>query len=270
MKLFKKTAIIKITGGLGNQMFQYSYGEYLKSNGLNVYHDYFLWLTLNKKKLRIKELNIQLRSASKLLIIIFGIFERMRYSTFVLFEKKAYQKQEIGRGNLLYYVGYWQNVNYLLKNKDILKRHFAYNINNKKVNEFTNTINNNSVAIHVRRGDYVNNKVHETIGVNYFKKAVKEILSLVDNPQFFILSDDISWCKKNLLVPKCIYIDFTSSEIEDFEIIKRCNHKIISNSSFSWWAAFLGETERSITICPKKWTNVVETNSLQLANWIKI
>ena len=127
-----------------------------------------------------------------------------------------------------------------------------------------------SVAIHVRRGDYVNNEVHETIGIKYFKQSIDKIKTMTNNPHFFVISDDISWCKNNLKIPRCVYVDFTENEIEDFEIIKLCTHKIISNSTFSWWAAFLGEKNKSITICPKKWTNKTKSTSLQLPNWIKI
>ena len=127
--------------------------------------------------------------------------------------------------------------------------------------------NSNSVGIHVRRGDYVNNLIHETIGVKYFLDAIKYLNNEVNFPCFFIISDDINWCKENLIFENCTYIDFSKNEFEDFEILKNCHHKIISNSSFSWWAAFLGEENSSITICPKKWTNKIERNSLQLPNW---
>ena len=84
---------------------------------------------------------------------------------------------------------------------------------------------------------------------------------------WFDMSDKV---KRESHFDNCTFIDFSNNEFEDFEILKNCQHKIISNSTFSWWAAFLGEIEGSITICPKKWTNKIESVSLQIPNWILI
>ena len=108
-----------------------------------------------------------------------------------------------------------------MRNKRHLKKCFQYNINNSLVKDLILTLSANSVGIHVRRGDYVNNLIHETIGIKYFLDAIKYIRDKVKEQRFFIVSDDINWCKMNLIIENCTYIDFSKNEFEDFEVLKK-------------------------------------------------
>ncbi len=263
----KKIAVVKLLGGLGNEMFQFSYGEYLKCNNINVYYD-STWAFLYNTELRISKMNVEVRLIKGFIGFFLYFLNRINFLFFINREKTPYSYQEFSSFPFVYYVGGWQHISYIMRNKRHLKKCFQYNINNSLVKDLILTLSANSVGIHVRRGDYVNNIIHETIGVKYFLDAVEYIRDKVKEQRFFIVSDDINWCKMNLIIENCTYIDFSKNELEDFEVLKNCHHKIISNSSFSWWAAFLGEENSSITICPKMWTNKTERNSLQLPNWI--
>jgi len=265
----KKIAVVKLLGGLGNEMFQFSYGEYLKCNNINVYYD-STWAFLYNTELRISKMHVEVLLINRFIGFFLYFLNRINFLFFINREKTPYSYQEFSSFPFVYYVGGWQHISYIMRNKRHLKKCFQYNINNSLVKDLILTLSANSVGIHVRRGDYVNNLIHETIGIKYFLDAIKYIRDKVKEQRFFIVSDDINWCKMNLIIENCTYIDFSKNEFEDFEVLKNCHHKIISNSSFSWWAAFLGEENSSITICPKMWTNKTESNSLQLPNWIII
>lgn len=116
----------------------------------------------------------------------------------------------------------------------------------------------NSVSIHFRRGDYIGNRIHETDKTEYYKEALNIIQSKVENPVYFVFSDDINWIRENFKTSfETHYIDFNDSEsnYEDLKLMSSCKHNIIANSSFSWWGAWLNSNPDKIVISPKKWFN---------------
>lgn len=265
-----KIAIVQLSGGLGNQLFQYTFGQYLFKNGFKVYYDKYSGFRGTKNKNQLVKFNFDIQYSNSLISMIFFFLYKLSIKPFYFKEKESFyfdKSIKDYKRMITFFIGCWQNLKYVeyfkndLKNKIFTNNNFLRDLSRKFV------LNSNSIGIHVRRGDYVNNLIHETIGVKYFLDTIEYLNNEVNFPCFFIISDDINWCKENLIFENCTYIDFTKNEFEDFEILKNCHHKIISNSSFSWWAAFLGEENSSITICPKKWTNKIERNSLQLPNW---
>ncbi len=122
----------------------------------------------------------------------------------------------------------------------------------------------NSVSIHIRRGDYLElEHFFRIIPLDYYKDAVDEVYKRIQDPVFYIFSNDLNWVKDNLnFVKNPVFVDMSACEnysgladIEEFEIMKHCKHNIIGNSSFSWWAAYLNNNESKIVITPKKWFN---------------
>jgi hypothetical protein len=114
---------------------------------------------------------------------------------------------------------------------------------------------------------------HGVLSKSYYQKAIKNISNKVNNPVFFIFSDDIDWVKENLDMPiKSIFIDFNKRGIDDMRIMRSCKHNIIANSSFSWWGAWLGEYENKVVIAPKNWfkSNELDTSDVIPEGWIKI
>lgn len=110
----------------------------------------------------------------------------------------------------------------------------------------------NSVAVHVRRGDKVRKDNDRSSNVYYLKAAIERILSLTDNPSFFVFSDDIAWCRKNL--PLIHEADYTFIEgqtpLQDMALMTLCKHVIAGVSTFSWWGAWLNENPSKIVIAP--------------------
>jgi len=137
--------------------------------------------------------------------------------------------------------------------------------------------NKNSVAIHVRRGDYISNPiVNQQFGIcsaEYYENAIRDILLKVEMPEFFVFSDDISWCKDNLNV-KDINIQYITGfkDYEDLILISQCKHQIISNSTFGWWGAWLNQNPFKIVIAPKIWyiDPTLDTSMLIPTEWIRL
>jgi hypothetical protein len=131
-----------------------------------------------------------------------------------------------------------------------------------------------SVSLHVRRGDYVNNPLHQTVGMDYYQTALNRLPSPL---QVYVFSDDIDWCREHL--PKLElpnlqweYVD-QGQDFEQLILMTQCDHHILAASSFSWWGAYLSE-KVGITVAPKQWfpsdNPIKEWDSIYCENWIVI
>ena len=125
------------------------------------------------------------------------------------------------------------------------------------------------VAIHVRRGDYLNvsSRVHPTLLIKYYEDALSH---LSNDMKVLIFSDDLKWCKENFIDDRYVFID----EIDYISIylMSKMKYHIIANSSFSWWGAWMSEYEDKIIITPKMWfgKNTMYDGDLIPENWIRI
>jgi hypothetical protein len=136
-------------------------------------------------------------------------------------------------------------------------------------------LNFNSVSIHVRRGDYVNNKIYDVCTMAYYEKAMKAIRERTADPHFYIFSDDIHWCMNQFHDPYCTFVDVQQSRedpLNDMRLMSLCKHNIIANSSFSWWAAWLNNNSQKIVICPYIWfdRSDVPIEDKMCEGWLKI
>ena len=133
--------------------------------------------------------------------------------------------------------------------------------------------NSESVSLHVRRGDYLNEPMFNGIcDVKYYDLAMQKIKHMVDSPVWFIFSNDISWCRKHFTQENVIFVDNNSGEnsYRDMQLMSLCKHHIIANSSFSWWGAWLGEQQDAITIAPRRWIKEGQSSDIICHNWITI
>ena len=127
----------------------------------------------------------------------------------------------------------------------------------KKINPLLNDIKKqNSISIHVRRGDVLKIKDCNILDVDYYKKAIKIIKKKTKHPIFYVFSDDISWCKQNFnnLNIKLKFIEGNTA-YEDLELMKSCKHNILANSAMSWWAGYLNTNPQKTVIAPKQFTH---------------
>ena len=93
-------------------------------------------------------------------------------------------------------------------------------------------------CIHVRRGDFVTNRLHQPCPISYYEQAVERIQTEDSSTQFLVFSDDIGWCRQNLSLPGAHYM-VGNPDWLDLTLMSRCEHHICANSTFSWWGAFL-------------------------------
>jgi hypothetical protein len=130
-----------------------------------------------------------------------------------------------------------------------------------------------SASIHVRRGDYVSNikasLVHEVCDLEYFRNAISIVEKNQSGSTFFIFTDDVEWVKNNFIGDKFrIVSENNMNHFEELSLMTRCQNNIISNSSFSWWAAWLNANDNKFVIAPKKWfKNVQNVYGLIPASW---
>ncbi len=273
--------ISNIIGGLGNQMFQYAAGRALALNrdqplmlDVSGFSNYKLHQGFELKN--IFEIPAHTATLSEIASILgwrsfsgvkrflsYPSMASLRGSSFILEPHFNYwpdfEKIVI---NEVYISGYWQSEKYFKEYELIIKRDFCFKKFSLELNiDLAKKITQlNSISLHVRRGDYVSHKktsdTHGVCSIDYYKKAVSLIGSKVQNPYFFIFSDDISWVKKNLNINfPCEFINHNRGDqsFNDMHLMSLCRNNIIANSSFSWWGAWLNNNLNKIVIAPKKW-----------------
>jgi len=166
-------------------------------------------------------------------------------------------------------IGYWQKPLYFSSVENDVYKKFIFPSIPKRCSNFRSSDNyENKVAIHVRRGDYISDPVatnkHLVCDVSWYQKAWRYLRKRVPECEAMVFSDDIGWACENLqlegAVDYFINVPDCPSWVDMAEMAKY-NHFIISNSSFSWWSAYLGSRNDSIVVAPKYWyRNVLSRN----------
>jgi hypothetical protein len=175
--------------------------------------------------------------------------------------------------------GFWQSPLYFKDIDTTLRQDFIVNPGLiKNVMEKGKELEERpSVAVHIRRGDFLNVKAaayHGVLSAFYYEKAIRLIKERIPSASVYFFSDDIGWVKQNLAIDKnAEFISaFSKSPTEDFYLMTKCRHNILANSSFSWWPAWLNSHPEKIVVAPKKWFaySHINTNDLIPADWIRI
>lgn len=277
--------VSNLTGGLGNQMFQYAFGRTIaiKNRTLLVLHhtnalfntQYLYGLKVFKIKARIAKNNdlaslgvIGNRVINRLLYLFDERFN-IQLNKNIITQKYPYNfdLNYLKIKNHSYIQGFWADSRYFngieKELRTEFKLHEKFDPKNQEILDLINKTN--SVSVHVRRGDLVSSNRNDSfIGINYYIKSIKFLKSKVKDPYYFVFSDDITWCKINLspLLKKVIYVCNNSGDksYKDLLIMSKCDHNIIANSTFSWWAAWLNENPIKIIIRPK--SSILVENSI--------
>ena len=183
------------------------------------------------------------------------------------------------KGNIVLY-GRWQSERYFIDNADDVRNSFRFrrSLSGEAVALAEQIQNSNSVSLHVRRGDYVNfernTKLFGETDISYYKNAIAYIGERVDKPHFFVFSDDIAWCRENIKIPFPVkYLDEKTAGPKNafhLELMSLCKHNVITNSSFSWWGAWLNRNPKKIVIAPKRWHIDAEQDDIVPDGWIRV
>lgn len=295
-----KIAVIKIQGGLGNQMLQFafyvslSYKGYDASIDLSYYSHYvshngyeldriFGGLTY---KLVTDDVRDDLSDIKR------DFMSRLRRK---FFPKKTHYIEKnysydfnhekivavLSKSNL-YLDGYWSDLRYFDSVQETIREIFTFPKFNdsKNINLFDKISNSLSVSIHIRRGDKVNSNFHRIHSLDYYLPAINILKNLLnyESIKFFVFSDDIDWTKENF---KSIDADFKyvswnkgENSFRDMQLMSLCKHNINAASSFSWWAAYLNKNPNKIVITPKNMLSDayhhLEDTGLIPSDWIQI
>ena len=281
---------ILICGGLGNQMFQYAAARTIaRKSGAKLQLDIGWYYncqsrpgvtarryelsdfllspheTRSRTPIRVQVVRKLTRKNITLYgIRMFNVFrEKGPYSVDDRFEK-------IDRACIL--DGYFQNPAYFSSIADDIRSEFQLQVPmplewGDKLVEMSAI---NSVAVHVRRGDYVDNPnavtFHGMPTLEYYRSAMRRMESYLGNCKFYIFSDDPVWCKANFdqLLNLEIMDTGQHSSAKVMHLMSAAKHQIIANSTFSWWASWLNQNPSKVVIFPEKWTTSISTSDAGL------
>ena len=274
--------LIKMTGGLGNQMFIYALYLQMKKRfssvqidlsdmvHYKVHHGYEMNRIFNLPK---TEFCINQKLKKVLEFLFFKtILERKQNGSL-----KAYTKNYTWP--FIYFKGFYQSEKYFSEIKDEIRQAFTFNLNiaNAQSLEMMKQIDadDKAVSLHIRRGDYLQPKHWESIGcvcqLPYYQNALSELEKRIPNPSYYVFSDDIDWVKENIPLENATYINWNKGEDswQDMMLMSHCRNHIICNSTFSWWGAWLNPREDKVVIIPEKWFNHSEAPYIYPDGWIK-
>lgn len=280
--------IVEMTGGLGNQMFQYALYRRLQLAGKEVKLDLTFYKT--KQSLRRLELGVfdlPLEQAKKREIRYLkgytndasrwerALTSRTNRHSCVYVEDldKGYQ-DIVMQKDTVYLSGYWQNELYFRDIRAQLLMDFAFplEIEERKKDLLCSLRTSHSVSVHIRRGDYLNSNNVKIYGgictIEYYRRAMHYIQEHIASPQFYVFTDDPEWVKQNLNVEGMHMVEHEEGDPDyvDMFLMSQCEAHIIANSTFSWWGAWLDPKQEKIVVSPSRWLNNHDVNNA-ICDW---
>lgn len=286
--------VVKINGGLGNQLFQYAAGRALAERhgselvlDLGWFDNRPIGNTPWKYELHRYPIKARVTTPVEQFLCRFYQGRIVRRIPFLPrrwrhFREKHFQYEPSFEmlPDQVYLDGYWQSSLYFEAIGNLIRQELQPLALPGEVNAdlMRAMANSNSVALHIRRGDYLSNSTavnyHGVCSLDYYRAAIDFMVDKLESPTFYIFSDDLEWAKANLNIQYPAYfVDNNSGEnaFQDLRLISSCKNQIIANSSFSWWGAWLNPNPNKIVIAPKKWFLVnKDTSTLYPDGWIKL
>ena len=284
--------IIKLQGGLGNQLFQYAAGYSLaKKTNRKFVMDLSHYEKSGSRSYQLDKLHISATAwdgqvPNKIL---------SRLLTSKLFSLKSVLKiykeyghhfdpvvDKISHGQI-YLKGFFQSSRYFMNFQNDIRSEFSLK---RPLDHFSGLWKNricnskNSVAIHIRRGDYITNHtaaaIHGQLTLDYYRRAMDLMSKILDgNPQFYVFSDDTDFAEQSFSGIRNLHVvkNQANRSWEDMFLMASCNNFIIANSSYSWWGAWLNRSKKNVIIAPAQWFSAEKlqrTNTLDIYedDWI--
>ena len=270
--------IVQLIGGLGNQMFQYALGRSL-ADRLHValklditpfrsykLRQYALWALNIREDLATDREVAQARARQRT-----TTFRRLRRALvpgerrtgrFVKEQGFAFDSAALDTPDGSYLEGYWQSEKYFSESRERLRVEFSVRspISGVDAAIAERMKDGASVSLHVRRGDYTSNpntaRIFDVCDAAYFSRCIDYIADTVEDPRFFVFSDEPHWAAENLSIPfptTVVGHNTAARNYEDLRLMSLCRHHVIANSSFSWWGAWLGADPSKVVLLPKRW-----------------
>jgi len=290
--------VVKLQGGLGNQMFQHAAARALaEKRGSNIRMD-LSWFdganlvdaprhyeldrfSLKQSFVSPEQYALITEESNSLKIKLYNLTKGRAKPRVLLYKESGhgFDQRFFDLPDNVILDGYWQSEKYFLGVRDAILADFSFkNLATGKNRSLLTEIKKvSAVSIHVRRGDYATTKAakefHGLMGLDYYAEAIKQISKRVQGISFFVFSDDPEWCKQNLKVPLPVtYIDHNKDGAEDMRLMSACKHHIIANSTFSWWGAWLNPSSEKIVYAPRRWfaNPDMDTKDILPDSWEKL
>lgn len=293
--------VVQLTGGLGNQLFQYA-----AAKSLALHHKTSLQLDVNSfLRTELPDLEVprdfemyNFKGVNELTVNVNDILKNKEYSflTEKKFErllpnyKRGLYKEPFYHYDINFFKskknvflkGGWQSYRYFDNFKDEIKA--CLELQNNAVGDAYNFFSEKSkseniISVHIRRGDYLRKPIilewHGVMGKEYYAEAFEQIAKQQRIDRVLYFSDDPEWVSRELIPMmngEIISSTVSKNQYQDFYLMQQCSHNIVANSSFSWWAAYLNSNPDKIVIAPKRWFNKApyDTKDLIPENWIRI
>lgn len=254
----EKEVIVRLTGGLANQMFGYAFGRGVSAQrGIDVK---YVWQRstwdygLDAYNVKMDLVNPPVHAPvydEKTFAFDYGVYTAPINS---------------------YYRGYWQTEKYFEDIAAEIREELTPKVLRPEIQDLGKWLQNqNTVAVHVRRGDYLNQGTkdfHGLLDMDYYVRAMSYFQESVQAPKFIMFSDDPEWCRRNFQLP--VMQGF--SQVEDLYLMSSCRHGIMANSTFSWWGNWLGDYPGRKVLASVNWFTDPNINTKDLIpeRWTKI
>ena len=288
--------IVKVIGGLGNQMFQFALYKALQKQfpeeaillDLHCFNGYHKHRGFEIPKIfDVTYAEANWKEVAKV-AYPYPNYQSWRFGSRILPCRKtmlmegadyAFEPTVLTCEGNTYYDGYWQHEDYFIRIRESILKAFTFPIFEDRRNQETASLitEKNSCAIHIRRGDYVTDKLFRGIcDLDYYERAIKFMKETAIPDVFCIFSDDVAWCREHIEVltgqTETIYVDWNRGEksFQDINLMSLCRHQVIANSSFSWWGAWLNTNKDKMVIGPRKWWNINGAYTPLPVSWIRI
>ena len=287
--------IVQIHSGLGNQMFQYAFYLALKHHQPDTKIDASIYrhrpshngyeleriFAIQPEHATIEERNRMADVGKDWFSVLRHTigWKRKTYGQLVTEPNPSHGwRPDLLHSDNCYLQGYWQTEKYFAEVANQVRNDFIFRHPLKAADKVLaqQITKDNSISVHIRRGDYIKERRradYEVCTANYYCRAVEYIQQHIYSPVFYVFSDDPTWGQEQNIFPEgTIFVSGHDAETAyiDMQLMSLCRHHIIANSSFSWWGAWLGQHEDTITLAPNTWFRYRERPDIIPDNWIKV
>jgi len=276
---------VLLMGGMGNQMFQYALGRSLADEAGVPLH-----LDTSFLKRRDMPKGFVYRNYDLDLFKVRGnVDHEKKWEKPYTFSERYFHFDPSGltealnalkTGRNVFLEGYWQSPKYFQKNEQKIREDFSFEqpieFAPERIQSMAEKIDSQpSVMVNVRRTDYLNTDFHGVMGQAYIQSAVRKLEEIEPNANYFVFSDDVEWCAAHIKLPNMTLVDhsYKGDRFSYYlQLMKRCRHFIIPNSTFAWWAAWLNTNTDQLVYAPKQWftDSSIRSEDLIPTHWIRI
>lgn len=288
--------IARISGGLGNQLFQYALGRSLAlRNKTSLYFDLsyykYAYETDTPRTFKLAPFRIDYKRLDTSPYVYLSKATRLlpnrTWKPFVAFlEEKQFHVEpavQTTKASVIILDGAWQSETYFADCAAAIRQELSWpEPVEPTVAQYKYKIDHTQtpISVHIRRGDYVSHPDFSQsfgfIGLDYYQKAIPLLTNRFPGAKIYVFSDDPGWVQENLAldVPHEFVVNQgTDADLADLHLMSLCHHHVIANSSFSWWGAWLNPKKEKVVVAPGRWFRnkpAWDTKDLLPANWVRI